>query len=183
MNTVNPPGYYQQQPPNPVMVNHPAVPSPQMPFLSAPNPLPELDFQNDALVEPITKCKILYEQLKSSLQLLLNQLNFILNPSSSSAGMNERLNAENQFQLFGKSVENFNRVCDLLIVNLRMACEAQSVSIEIKTFSRYFGPVSPERSDLSIMPHINLQMQRISEYKNLFQRFLANNTNLTQINQ
>ena len=188
MNPLNPPGYYQQQPNNTAILNQqnmaPSIPQNPAPFMPA---IPEMDFQTDALIEPIAKCKTLYEQLKSSLQLLLIQLNSIINPSSSSSSVNEKLNAVDQFVLFGKSVENFNKVCDLLIVNLRVACEAQTISVELKNYSRYFTNINPIDHDLAVMAMINTQMQRLAEFKALFQKFLANSniaTNQTnQLNQ
>lgn len=189
MNPSNPPGYYQQQPPNnPVILNQqtmaPSIPQNQGPFIPAQNVISDLDFQTDGLVEPIIKCKTLYEQLKTSLQLLLIQLNSIINPSASSSSMNEKLNAVDQFVLFGKSVENFNKVCDLLIVNLRVACEAQTISVELKQYTRYFSSINPVDHDLAVMALINAQMQRMIEFKSLFQRYLANsNQNVNQMPQ
>ena len=183
MNPVNPPNYYQQQPNNPVMQQTlpPTMPLNPAPFLTSP----DLDFQTDGLIEPIAKCKTLYEQLKSSLQVLLIQLNSIINPSASSSSMNEKLNAVDQFVLFGKSVENFNKVCDLLIVNLRVASEAQTVSAELKQYSRYFNHINPADHDVAVMTLINTQMQRMTEFRGLFQKFLANSGSLTtnQMNQ
>jgi hypothetical protein len=84
-----------------------------------------------------------------------------------------RSQSENQFQLLGKCVENFNRVCDLLIVNLRTAYEAQSIYMELRNYARFYAFVGPDRTENPPIYSINNQMQRIVEFKSALQRFIS----------
>ncbi len=86
------------------------------------------------------------------------------------------MTTENQFQLLGKYIENFNRVCDLLVVNLRTACEAQQISNELKMFSRWYaniGQIDANRAENPLIHSINIQMQRINEFRAMMQKYLA----------
>ncbi|CAF0748662.1 unnamed protein product [Brachionus calyciflorus] len=156
-------------PPNPVMTNPVMMPNPA--------PVPDhfhtdSDIVNDGLVDPIVKSKDLLKQLKMSLQALLEQLVIVFNPPNESS----QIQTENQYQLLGKHIENFNRACDLLTVNLRVACEAQTISNELKQFSRYYahmGPMDANRNENPYINSINIQMQRISEFRNMIQNYLA----------
>ena len=81
---------------------------------------------------------------------------------------------ENQFQMFGKNVENFNRVCDLLIVNLRAACEAQLLVNDLRNYYKYHAyndQTDSMRVDGQIINSVVIQMQRISELKAVLSRF------------
>ena len=96
----------------------------------------------------------------------------------------KRIQIESLFQMLGKSIENFNRVCDLLAVNLRTAHEAQSLASELKLFSRYFAHMShmdSNRAEIPLSASINIQTQRINEFKSIMQRFLVSNTSINQI--
>lgn len=76
----------------------------------------------------------------------------------------------------GKHIENFNRACDLLTVNLKVACEAQEISNELKSFSKYYAynsQIDSNRNENPFINSINLQMQRIGEFQNLISQYLA----------
>jgi hypothetical protein len=93
----------------------------------------------------------------------------------------KRTQTDTQFQLLGKIVENFNRVCDLFTVNLRAAHECQSISSELRTFHRYFaniGPMDANRNEIPLVSSINIQSQRIADIKTVLQRFSNINTNI-----
>ena len=81
---------------------------------------------------------------------------------------------ESQFQIFGKNVENFNKICDLLTVNLRAACEAQMLANDLRSFSKYYAHIDQSdsmRIEGQIINSVNIQMQRINELRNTLQRF------------
>lgn len=85
-----------------------------------------------------------------------------------------RITSENQFQALGKCVENFNKVCDLMLVNLRSASEAQTISTELKVFTRYLGHMGQlevNKSDTLYINYVNLQMQRINEVRAILQKY------------
>jgi hypothetical protein len=76
--------------------------------------------------------------------------------------------ADNQFQILGKYVENFDRVCDLLIINLRVAHEVQ----QALTLLQYYEPRDKNMSESVVNKHVS----RIIEIRNSLQRFLAPKT-------
>jgi len=94
----------------------------------------------------------------------------------------KRVNVEKQFQLFGKSLEDFNRVCDLLTVNLKSAHEAQSISNELRYLYRsyaHIGPHDANRNEHPLLNSVNIQTQRIHEFKTMLQNFLDKTTQQT----
>jgi hypothetical protein len=96
-----------------------------------------------------------------------------------------RIPTENQYQILGKTIENFYRVCDLFTVNLRAAHEAQLLSNELKYFCRYYahiGPMDANRNEIPLVSSINIQSQRINDFKGLMQRFLQLNTAINTAN-
>lgn len=97
----------------------------------------------------------------------------------------QRIPTENQYQILGKSIENFYRVCDLFTVNLRAAHEAQLLSNELKSFCRYYahiGQMDASRNEIPLVSSINIQSQRINDFKGLMQRFLQLNTTINSDN-
>ena len=177
----NSPAYYQGQPQQAISTPQGVNPNPIIPpgaNIQQTTNLPpnqiafhsDSDIVNDGLIDPISKCKELFSHLRNSLQFLLYQLSVVLNPANET-----KPTVENQFQLLGKYIENFNRVCDLLVVNLRTACEAQMISNEIKNFTRYasMGPMDINRQDNSLLNSVNIQMQRINEFRSMLQKYLS----------
>ena len=82
--------------------------------------------------------------------------------------------------MFGKAVENFNRVCDLLIINLRTVLESLANSSELRHLNKYYAHINQsdcERNDVPYISSINIQMQRINDFRNMFQQFLQINNN------
>ena len=75
--------------------------------------------------------------------------------------------SENQFQLLGKHVENFDRVCDLMIINLRVAHEVQQVLTMLQTFERL-----DQRDTQRDQSVVNKHVSRIMEIRNSLQRYL-----------
>lgn len=110
-----------------------------------------------------------------------------MNPTGENLGRNLKNQlSDNQFQLLGQYIENFYRVCDLLIVNLRMGCESQTISNELKFFWRYYAHIGQMDANRAENPHlasINIQTQRINELNKLFQNYLnlSNQINSSQI--
>lgn len=84
---------------------------------------------------------------------------------------------ENQFQVLGKHVENFNRVCDLLIINLRTVCESHVISNELKSLVRYYATMIPESNKYNDLQSVSIQLQRVSEFKKLLQDYVSGNSN------
>jgi hypothetical protein len=112
---------------------------------------------------------------------MLTQLSVVLNPANQT-----RITSENQFQLLGRFIENFNRVCDLFVVNLRTACEAQHISNELKLFSRWYahiGQMDAVRAENPLIHSVNIQMQRINEFRAMMQKYLATPTAKQQQSQ
>ena len=125
--------------------------------------------------------------------MLFTQLAMVLNPQLSSAGGGggdasggggARLSGElQQAQQLAKAVENVNRVCDLLAVNLRSAHEAQTLSNELKLFYRYYanmGAMDANRNEPgSLLNSVAIQTQRIADYAALMRRFTTTNSATT----
>jgi hypothetical protein len=71
------------------------------------------------------------------------------------------------------------------MVNLRSAHEAQLLSNELKSFYRYYahiGPMDANRNEIPLVSSINIQSQRINDFKGLMQRFLQLNTTINTNN-
>lgn len=125
------------------------------------------------LVDPITKCKDLLPQLKQSLLTLMQQLVIVMSPNSDNKNV-----TENQFQLLGKHVENFDRVCDLLIINLRVAHEVQQVLTMLQTYERLDqrDQQRPDPARNMSDSVVNKHVSRIIEIRSSLQRYLAPKT-------
>lgn len=132
----------------------------------------QYEFGNDDIPEPVIRSKELLNQLKLSIQSLLSQLSFILNPANEQS----KQQVDNQFQLLGKQIENFYKTCDLLTVSLRSACEAQLLSNEMRQLYRYYAHMDHTdvaRNEGQMVNSMNIQMQRINELKGILKRFLT----------
>lgn len=92
------------------------------------------------------------------------------------AEFRKRSSNENQFQVLGKYVENFNRVCDLLIVNLRTQYESQHISNELKSFIRFYASIMPEQNRYNEIQSVSNQIMRISELRKSLQDFVSSST-------
>ena len=89
--------------------------------------------------------------------------------------------SENQFQLLGKHVENFDRVCDLMIINLRVAHEVQQVLAMLNYYERLDQREQQREQRPDQLKHlsesnINKHVTRIIELRNTLERFLAPKT-------
>jgi hypothetical protein len=71
-------------------------------------------------------------------------------------------------------------VCDLLVVNLRTACETQQNSNEIRFLSKmyaYNGMMDSNRAENPQINSINIQMQRVNEFRAMLQNYLTKSEN------
>lgn len=61
-------------------------------------------------------------------------------------------------------------------MNLKVACEAQEISNELKTFSKYYAynsQIDSNRNEVPFINSINIHMQRIGEFQNMISQYLA----------
>lgn len=82
---------------------------------------------------------------------------------------------ENHFITFGKNVENFNKICDLLNVNLRAGCESQMMANDLRQFYRYYSHIDgqdSQRTDSQMINSMNIQTQRVHDLKAVLNKFL-----------
>ncbi len=75
----------------------------------------------------------------------------------------------NQFQLLGESIETFNRICDALIINLRVASEVCQLQTITNSFEKvaYHAPNQDPKN----------QLNRIIEIRNILQRYINSTKN------
>jgi hypothetical protein len=103
----------------------------------------------------------------------MQQLVIVMSPNSDNKNI-----TENQFQLLGKHVENFDRVCDLLIINLRVAHEVQQVLTMLQTYERLDqrDQQRPDQARNVSDSVVNKHVSRIIEIRSSLQRYLAPKT-------